>query len=97
MVLEKEEEAALGLAEARIEDVSLAANVEREISLPSLLVIDARVLASNAVFVVSDVREIAPGREELWETLGSARVKGAVGVCEDGLIIIDTLSVATDW
>jgi hypothetical protein len=65
MVLEKEEEAALGLAEARIEDVSLAANVEREISLPSRLVIDARVLASNAVFVVSDVRKIAPGREEL--------------------------------
>lgn len=65
MVLEKEEEAALGLAEARMKDVSLAASVEWETSLRSLLVLDARVLARNAVFVVSDVREITPGREEL--------------------------------
>jgi hypothetical protein len=97
MVMEKEEEAALGLVEARVEDVSLAAIVEREISLRSLLVLDARVLASNAVFVGSDMWEIAPGREELWETLGSVKVKGAVGVCEDGVIIVDTLSVAIDW
>jgi len=63
-LLDKEEEAALRLAEAIVKDVSLAANVERDASLPWLLVICDRVLASNAVFVGPNVRERA-GREEL--------------------------------